>query len=301
MDPHLLAVDWGTSSLRGALLDAQGRVLDERRSDRGLLSIEPGTWGQVFEQHFGAWLRQWPSMRCLMAGMVGSRQGWVEAPYADCPASPADLARGLCWVQPGRVAIVPGLSCMHDGVPDVMRGEETQVFGAMQLLGRADGTFVLPGTHSKWVQVADGRVQHFSTHMTGECYALLRRQSLLARSLPAEDGPLRPADFDAGVARAQQPGGLLHHLFGVRTMALFGQRSDASLACHLSGLVIGEELRAQLAMQAVPAAARVVVIGSDALVARYQRALASLGVEAVTVGAEAGWHGLLALAATIDQ
>lgn len=300
MNPQLLAVDWGTSSLRGALLDAQGGVLDERHANRGLLSVEPGTWGAVFDQHFGAWLQQWPRLRCLMAGMVGSRQGWVEAPYAACPASLADLARGLCWVQPGRVGIVPGMSCLQDGVPDVMRGEETQVFGALQLLGLKEATLVLPGTHSKWVQVAAGRVQHFATHMTGECYALLRRQSLLARSLPAEEGALLEADFDAGVARAQQSGGLLRHLFGVRAMGLFGQRTSASLESYLSGLVIGEELRAQGAHQPVEGGAPVVLIGTPALTERYRRALASLCVAAVTVGAEASWCGLLALAATID-
>jgi 2-dehydro-3-deoxygalactonokinase len=303
MNPHLLAIDWGSTSLRGALLDAQGQVLDECRATAGLLSLPPGHWAATFEQHFGAWMARWPRLLCLMAGMVGSRQGWEEAPYAACPARLDDLAAQLHWLQPGRVAIVPGLRCQHEGstpaIPDVMRGEETQVFGALALLGlaeQADTTLVLPGTHSKWVQVRAGRVQHFRTHMTGECYALLRHQSLLSRGLPAQDGELDEAGFDAGVARAQQPGGLLHHLFGVRAQGLMGQQTEGYLASYLSGLVIGEELRAQ----APPARSRVVLIGSDALTLRYQRALASLCIDAQLVGNDACWRGLLALAATIE-
>jgi len=299
MQPHLLAVDWGSSSLRGALLDGEGHVLDERSAARGLLSVPAGTWAAVFDEHFGDWMRQWPQLRCLMAGMVGSRQGWVEAPYAACPATLPDLAAALCWVQSGRVAIVPGLSTELDGVPDVMRGEETQVFGALDLLGLSDSTLVLPGTHSKWVTVRDGRVQGFATHMTGECYALLRHQSLLARSLPEQDGPLLGSPFDDGVARAQQPGGLLHHLFGVRAMGLFGRRSDTELSSYLSGLVVGEELRAQREAGAWQPADSVVVVGAEGLTTRYVRALASLGVAGRPVGNEAGWRGLMAIAARL--
>ena len=129
----LLAIDWGTSSLRGALLDARGQVLDERGAPRGIMTVAPGEFPAVLRDTFGDWLQ-----RCdltLICGMAGSRQGWVEAPYCACPAGFADVTRQLAWVEPGRIAIVPGLSCEHDGAPDAMRGEETQVFGALQLLG----------------------------------------------------------------------------------------------------------------------------------------------------------------------
>ncbi len=330
--PQLLAVDWGTSTLRGALLDGDGAVLAEHAAPRGLLGIPAGGWAGVFDAEFGAWRARWPGLRCLMAGMVGSRQGWAEAPYCACPASLADLAQRLRWVQPGRIAIVPGLSVRAPAdapdaapaarvtVPDVMRGEETQVFGALQLLGLRDATLVLPGSHSKWVRVRSGRIVDFTTHLTGECYALLRQHSILARTLPAADGVLVPTAFDAGVARARQPGGLLHHLFGVRTLALFdlqpgadGARraridtaatgaQAAALASYLSGLVIGEELRA---IDAAPCAVApapdvpVVVVGAPALCARYRRALAVHGVAAREVGAQATWRGLAALFCTM--
>jgi 2-dehydro-3-deoxygalactonokinase len=269
-------------------------VLARHAAPLGLLSVPPGGWPAAFDAEFGAWLAAHPGLPCLLAGMVGSRQGWAEAPYAACPAGLADIARQLRWLQPGRLAIVPGLCCESDGVPDVLRGEETQVFGALQALPDACGThtLVLPGTHSKWVQVDGGQVRSFRTHMTGETYALLRQQSILARMLPAEDGDLDAVAFDAGVAQAQLPGGLLHHLFSVRTLALFDRAGGAALASRLSGLLIGEELRAQ----ALPAGQPVTVLGSAALAPRYQRALAAGGHPVQLAADDATWLGLLAVA-----
>ena len=305
-EPLLLAVDWGTTALRGALLAEGGKVLTERASARGLLSVPPGGWGAAFEAEFGDWLAANPGLPCLMSGMVGSRQGWAEAPYCACPAGPLDLAAQLLWLQPRRLAIVPGLLTEAGGLPDVMRGEETQVFGALALLGLSDATLVLPGTHSKWVTVQDGHITGFATHMTGECFALFRQHSILARTLPMAEpaGTAAAADvwvpeaFDRGVLQAQTPGGLLHHLFAVRTLALFNRLDAASGASLLSGLVIGEELRAR-ALPAQVRAGGVVVIGSAALSMRYQRALSLLGVPVRTVGAEATWRGLTALMTTL--
>jgi 2-dehydro-3-deoxygalactonokinase len=269
-------------------------VLAQQATPQGLLSVPPGGWPAAFEAAFGDWLALHPGLPCLLAGMVGSRQGWAEAPYAACPAGLDDIARQLLWLRPGRVAIVPGLRCEAADAPDVMRGEETQVFGALQALPDAGGahTLVLPGTHSKWVQVQGGRITGFATHMTGECYALLRQQSILARMLPADDADLDGPAFDAGVAQAQQPGGLLHHLFSVRTLALFDRAGGAALASRLSGLLIGEELRAQ----ALPPDTPVTVLASPALAPRYQRALAQGGHPVRLAPADATWRGLLAVA-----
>ena len=303
MQPSLLAVDWGTSALRGALLAADGTVLAEHAAPRGLLSVAPGAWAAAFEAEFGAWRAAHPGLPCLMAGMVGSRQGWVESPYCACPAGLADLAAQLCWLpaddtHAGRIAIVPGLCTDRGGIPDVMRGEETQVFGALRLLGLQGAdqvTLVLPGTHSKWVTVQQGRITGFATHMTGEVYALLRQQSILARLLPTDDSGWDAEAFDAGVACAALPGGLLHHLFSVRTLGLFERAAGPALASRLSGLLIGEELRAQ----APPSGQPIVLVGSPALTQRYRHALARRGHTVQAVGAEAGWAGLLALAGTL--
>ena len=236
-----------------------------------------------------------PEALCLIAGMAGSRQGWTEAPYCACLAGLADVAAQLAWVEPGRIAIVPGLSCEHTGVPDVMRGEETQVFGALRLLGLDNGVLVLPGTHSKWVQVEAGRIRAFATLMTGEFYALLRRHSILARTLPDADGELHGAAFDAGVAQALRSPGLLQSAFSVRTLALFERLPEPQRPSYLSGVVIGEELRSR----PMVVTERVVVIGEPALTLRYTRALAQLGVHAETVGSQATWRGLHEIAQKI--
>ncbi len=291
---QLLAVDWGTSSLRGALLDGQGRVLKERSFARGILTVAPGDFATVFEACFAHWMGSAGTF-CLISGMAGSKQGWLEAPYCACPAGFDEVASHLAWVKAGRIAIVPGLSCEREGIPDVMRGEETQVLGALQLLGLQDGLLVLPGTHSKWVTVRGGKIARFSTFMTGEFYALLRQHSLLARSMPEADGEVDWAAFDEGVALSLRGAGLLQTAFSVRTLSLFGRITAARLPSYLSGLVIGEEIRTQ----DFPAGAQVALIGAEALTERYGRALGQRGTSVQRVGAEASWRGLWALAQTI--
>lgn len=292
---NLLAVDWGTSSLRGALLDSHGRVLEERASARGILTVGPGQFAEVFTAGFGDWMGG--DTLCLISGMAGSQQGWLEAPYCACPAGFGQIARKLTWVEPGRIGIVPGLVCEHDGTPDVMRGEETQVFGALQLLGLTDARLVLPGTHSKWVTVAGQRVTDFSTWMTGEFYALLRQHSILARTLPDSDPALDAPAFRQGVAHALQGRGLLNTAFSSRTLSLFNRMATGALPSYLSGLVIGEELKAQTLQRGES----VVVMGSEALTARYALALSLLGVTVQRVDAGATWRGLRAIADTLPD
>ncbi len=295
----LIAVDWGTSALRAARLGEAGELLEERSAPRGILSVAKGEFPSVLRALCADWLEA-PGAFCLISGMAGSKQGWVEAPYCQCPAGLQEVAARIIDIEPGRIALVPGLSAesSHSAnsadlppVPDVMRGEEVQIFGAMALTHLQDGLFVLPGTHSKWAHVQDGRVTGFQTFMTGEFYALLARQSILARTLEA-DAPLHEKAFLQGVARADEAGGLLHHAFGARTLALFERASAAELASTLSGLLIGEELRSA----AVETGARVVVIGAPALTQRYRLALSSRGAQVTALGAEAGWAGLHALA-----
>ena len=272
MPRRLLAIDWGSSALRGALLDAEGGVLEERSAARGLLTIEPGGFPAVFVAHFGDWLRA-PDVRCLMAGMVGSRQGWVEAPYCACPAGLDQLAAHLA------------------GVPDVMRGEEIKVFGALELLGLESAEILMPGTHSKWASVARGRIQRFATAMSGELYALLRRRSILARTLPDADDGFDADAFDRGLDRSFGGQGLLQTAFSVRTLALFERLPPSAGPSYLSGLVIGEELRAR----PLAGVEEVVVIGAEPLAERFERALRRLGRRVVRLGEEAAWRGLHAV------
>jgi len=224
--------------------------------------------------------------------MAGSRQGWVEAPYVACPAGPDELRQRLHWIEPGRIALVPGLSDEQGEVPDVMRGEEVQIFGAMRLAGLTDGLFVLPGTHSKWATVRDGRITGFRTYMTGEVYGLLSQHSILARTLDA-DAALDEAVFLRGVTRAGNGQGLLHNAFGVRALALFGRLPPAESASYLSGLLIGEELY----LQELLAGREVIAIGAATLTARYALALRQRGASVRSFGTEATWAGLRALQA----
>ena len=296
----LVAIDWGSSALRGARLDRQGRVLEQRSFAHGVLTLAAGEFAAVFDASFADWTGPDGAV-CLVSGMAGSKQGWREAPYCACPAGFGDLAAQLTWIDLGAqrapLAIVPGLSCEHacvlpglQSIPDVMRGEEVQIFGAMQLTGLRDGVFVLPGTHNKWAQVADGRVTGFRTSMSGEVFALLSQHSILARSI-AHDAPPDPAAFALGVQRAGQGGGLLHHAFGARTLSLFSRMTGAALNNYLSGLVIGEELSAQ----ALVAGTEVVLIGAPGLTQRYAQALALYGVSARALDDQATWAGLFAL------
>ena len=287
---RLLAVEWGTSSLRGALIDPGGRVLKDRQFARSILTVAAAGFPDVFESSFGDWMT--PATLCLIAGMAGSRQGWRETPYCACPAGFADIATHLEWITPGRIAIVPGLSIEQRGVPDVIRGEETQVFGALLLLKLVEARLVLPGTHSKWVEVTERRINDFSTWMTGEFYALLRQHSILARTLSADDHAHDPGAFDLGVDHALHSQGLLHTAFSVRTLALFDRMPAAALPSYLSGLVIGEELIAQTLKRGD----MVVMMGNEQLTAHYEQALAHLGVSARRVGDNATWRGLRAIA-----
>jgi len=287
--PQLIAVDWGTSSLRGARLDETCRVLEERSAPLGILNVPNGDFAGVFASLFADWMKPAGNV-CLISGMAGSRQGWHEAPYVACPAGPDELRQNLHWIEPGRIALVPGLSDEQRDVPDVMRGEEVQIFGAMRLAGLTAGLFVLPGTHSKWATVQGGEVTSFRTCMTGEFYGLLSQHSILARTLEA-DVALDEAAFLRGVARAGNGEGLLHNAFGVRALALFGRLSPAESASYLSGLLIGDELR----LQAQLAGREVIAIGAAALTARYALALRQRGACVQSFGAEATWAGLNAL------
>jgi 2-dehydro-3-deoxygalactonokinase len=272
----LIGLDWGTSSLRAMLFDGEGSVHETRHRAWGVRQLPDGG----FEAALSSICEGWPSCPVLAAGMVGSRQGWREAPYLDTPVDVHALAGHLVTVSAAdgrRVHIVPGV---RDSIgPNVMRGEETQLIGVLDLQPRlAEGTpLVLPGTHSKWVQLHRRRIAGFSTMMTGELYALLRKHSILGASSPEAPATARHhASFDAGVhaARASGAAGMLTRLFSARTLMLDGKLDAAAVPDYLSGLLIGEEWRAALAAGWLDSGKTPVLIGDEALCLRYRRAAA---------------------------
>lgn len=293
----MLAIDWCSSGFRAYRLTEDGRIQEARTGTSGIASLTPTDYPAVLRGQIGDWLDEWSDTPVLLSGMVGSRQGWREAPYAACPAGLADLAGKLCPVElgQGRMAhIVPGLSCRNaDGIPDVMRGEEMQIFGLDDAV--KESTICLPGTHSKHAHVKDGRITGFATAMTGEVFALLKSHGLIAAML--QDGDAAPetatepdtAAFEAGIARSGQPGGLLHHLFGVRTRRLFDEVCAAAGRDYLSGILIGHELRA------TDWSGRVIIVGTGALASRYRKAFAMLGVAADIAPDHAAARGLYRL------
>lgn len=305
-----LGVDWGTTSFRAYRLDAAGGVLEARRADAGIRAIDDGDFDGAFEQLAGDWLDASPAVPVVLSGMIGSRQGWLEAPYLDCPAAVADLGAALVpldLARGRRVFIAPGLTTRDTtGVPDVMRGEEVQILGAVDRLEVAAATLCLPGSHSKWARVEAGRVVGFATYMTGEAFEALRRHTILGRTI--DHAAWDDAAFRAGVARSGEVGGLLHHLFGVRAAGLFGELDPAAAGAFLSGLVIGHELRSAISGGGGAAdlgeagsgeagsGEAVVLIGEDGLVRLYAEALACLGVASRQGPPDAAARGLHRLA-----
>lgn len=287
----MIGVDWGTSSLRAFRLSSTGDVLDRVEAPQGILHVEAGGFPLALREHIGGWLTDGET-RVLLSGMVGSRQGWAEAAYLPCPASLDDLAGSLTDLpfEGAHVKLVPGLSAADpSGIPEVMRGEETQIFGAAAEIG-GDALVCLPGSHSKWVTMRAGRIEGFSTYLSGECFAAIRAGTILGRMMPA-GAPHSPDGFTRGLERAREPGHLLHHLFGVRTQGLFGTLADTDSASYLSGLLIGHEIAAALGE-----ARRVHLIGNRRLSGLYAEAIGRFGTEAVILTEDAAASGLFRIA-----
>ena len=281
----MIGVDWGTSNLRAYRMDASGAVLAHVASPQGITKVEGGRFAAVLGETVGAWLRE-GERHVLMCGMIGSRQGWVEAPYLPCPADPAAIARALVAVpfEGAEVRLVPGLSGRDaSGVPEVMRGEETKLVGLVAALG-GEGVVCMPGSHTKWARIAGGRIEGFATYFTGEAFAALRGHTILGRMMGQE---IDAEGFRRGVARSGDAGHLLHHLFGVRALGLFGELAEVQAAGFLSGLMIGHEVRA--AMRGVD---QVRLVGDEVLVGLYATAIAACGGRAVVVDEDAAALGL---------
>jgi 2-dehydro-3-deoxygalactonokinase len=293
----LIAIDWGTTRARAYWLGARGEIEHAKSAPLGVLNVAPGGFDGALSELLGG--RPHGAVPMVACGMVGSRQGWIEAPYRECPADAEGIAAGLTPVPGTRLAIVPGLICRDPaGFPDVMRGEETQILGALDegADARAPQIVVLPGTHSKWAVVRAARIESFATFMTGELYAVLREHSILGRLAVAGDDP---AALEAGVRRSLGADARLSHdLFSARTLALTGELAPGSVDDYLSGLLLGAELaagRRWLERQRALGES-VQLIGDAVLCERYRRALALSGIEARPGGPEAAARGLWRLA-----
>ena len=320
----LIALDWGTTALRAYLFDAAGQFLETRASTAGIMNLpraaSEGGFDLAFDAVCGSWLERAPHLPVMAAGMVGSAQGWKEAPYVDTPASPDAIVRGLARVQTASgvaLHIVPGV-LERGELPNVMRGEETQIFGA--LAGDAvtvanspaankataanedeSALIGLPGTHAKWVIVRGARIERFYTFMTGEVFAALSEHTILGRTMTTPDRP-DTAAFLRGISVARNHGhaGMLATIFSTRTLGLTAQLSREEQPDYLSGLLIGHELNgleAVLVRQQSSLAGRTLrLIGNEALCERYRLALTQYGCQSAELVKHATERGLWRIA-----
>jgi 2-dehydro-3-deoxygalactonokinase len=288
-----IGVDWGTTNRRAYLLDGSGKRTDEFEDGKGVLSVTGGDFPAAVAE-----IRQRLGDKpLLLAGMVGSNRGWVEAPYVSCPASIEDLVKAL--VRPGdREAIVPGVSYIGAGRADVMRGEEVQLLGAVAAgLVDSDALVCHPGTHNKWVVLRQARIQSFRTVMTGELFSLLKEHSILADLL---HGDVAADDvFKEAARHAVFHEALPADLFSVRARVLLGQAKKEDTASYLSGLLIGTDVRIGLTL---PTGAQVVVMGRPELTRLYAAAVAEAKRDAVELdGEQCFLAGIHEIAKRIDK
>ena len=272
-----IAVDWGTTNRRAYVVDGAGYSGAEFEDSKGVLSVGKGEFPAAIAE-----IRERLGDKpLLMAGMVGSNRGWVEAAYVPCPAGIDDLAKGLVW--PGeREAIVPGVSYVGNGRADVMRGEEVQLLGALAA-GMVDQNALVchPGTHNKWTLLRHGKIASFQTVMTGEVFNLLRQHSILADLLKSEAEP--NDSFRAGARHGWANDDLLAELFAVRARVLLKQARAEDAASYASGLLIGNDVRIGLA---TPYSAQVVVMGRPELTCLYAAAIEEAGRTAIELDGE---------------
>jgi len=319
---RFIGIDWGTSSMRAYLFAHDGRVLDSREAGWGVMNLpavpgaHPGDRESQFSRAFwellGDWLEQPGTCRRVMAcGMVGSNQGWREAGYIGVPVGLADIAGSLTEVDAGQgvtLAITPGL-LQEGALPDAIRGEETQIAGVPALLAQRgtdmQGCWLLglPGTHSKWAAVRDGRILRFDTFLTGELYSLLVQHSILGRTMGdtilAPDSDESRQSFMLGVRNATTAvgrKGLLGTIFSSRTLSITGRLTGPEQREYLSGLLVGYEIQGLLAsLQDEWRTARIALVGRPGLCLRYYEALQELGHSAEMLSEDAGIHGLWSL------
>lgn len=292
----LIGLDWGTSALRAYKLDAAGCVEETRSRPWGIRRLPAGGFPAALAEVTQGWPTALPRLAC---GMVGSRSGWCEVPYVDLPADASSVVSRLGRVQAehgGELHLVPGLRDPRG--PDMLRGEETQLIGALSLKSElaADSTWILPGTHSKWALVRDKGIMGFHTYMTGELFALLREHSILDAG---QESALQDTEsFARGVITVRDSGsaGAFSRLFSARALMLDGALQREAVFDYLSGLLIGEEFRAALADHFVAPDATLQLIGEPGLCERYSRAAALFDINVAQPLQDAAAHGLWELA-----
>ena len=296
--PAYVAVDWGTSSFRLWLICEDGSILAERRSGEGMTTAAQTGFAKVLQAHLDA-ISAPDDIPVIVCGMAGARQGWVEAGYIDTPTSLAAILTAAVSV-PGQsrdVRILPGLAQRSQQVPDVMRGEETQLLGAIAANAKGEQLVCMPGTHSKWVRVLDGQVTGFSTFMTGELFDIITKHSILSHAVAgASDQPADTKAFEAALkAVLNRPALATNLLFTARSGQLLNGLTSAGAQALISGTLIGAEIAGALTSAGENAA--ITLVASGRLQALYEDAFRSLSLNYKTIDADAAVRRGLSAAA----
>jgi 2-dehydro-3-deoxygalactonokinase len=296
---HIIGIDWGSTGFRAYRYGDGGAIIETKTSARGIKSVSldadrDAAFATIFREELGGWLVHGIE-RVILSGMITSRNGWVETPYVPAPATESDLAKAMVMrkMEGLEFAFLPGVS-VTSPVADVMRGEEVQVFGAN--LGTRSSLVVLPGTHSKWAIITDGRIDSFATFVTGELFDLLRNKSLIGGLAQGDD--FHELAFLEGVDEAledtAETGGLVRRLFGARASVLVAGKAATEVSSYLSGLLIGNEIHE--ADRMFGAVDRVAIVGSEALEMRYSLAMKRAGIATTSGVKEAAARGLYRIA-----
>jgi len=274
MNPNWIAVDWGTTNLRIWQCDQAGNVLDETKVQMGMGALTASEYEGVLISHIDHHLSGKGITEVLVCGMAGARQGWQDAGYLTAPCNTPALNQAVTvpTADPRiMVRILPGIK--QPDPADVMRGEETQIAGFLKQTPDYNGLICLPGTHSKWVHVQNGRVVEFQTFMTGEVYDLLSRNSVLKHSVSGEC--FSQSDFvDAAKSAFENPADVFSQLFRLRAQHLVHDTDATVLSARLSGILIGQEVAAmERQWNHLP----ITLIGEEALCSLYKSVLEAVG------------------------
>jgi len=291
-----LIIDWGSTNFRAFAMDNSGKLIDKIDRKLGLLQITDNKFSESLKDVLDDWLGDFKSFPIVMAGMVGSDQGWVSVPYIIAPVNVGNLAEHVSsFILPwgAKATIVPGVSYTNTlGSKDVMRGEEVQLFGLAKIINQTNAMALFPGTHSKHIKFSNNQLIQFSTYMTGELFSILSTQSILGRDIPKQSQS--ESAFYRGVAESQT-NNLTHQLFMARTHRLFGEIEESEIIDYLSGLLIGYEIRAIQTKH-------VYLVGDKKLCVRYQRACHALSIQTTFInGDDAFLAGMLEINKVINH
>jgi 2-dehydro-3-deoxygalactonokinase len=302
-----IAGDWGTTNLRLALCDARGAVISQVNGP-GVAQVQ-GRFDSVFSELIAPWTREYGTLHAVLCGMVGSTIGWINVPYLPCPSETSQIAHSMTLIPGTRARVAPGLTCRNrHGAPDVLRGEETQILGAMRLdasLGRGQHLLCLPGTHTKWVVLRDGAIREFLTSASGELFNIVNQHSVLVRS-DGQSTDDASDTFKRAVehVQAHPQAALAHLLFECRSRQIAGELERRDAPQFLSGLLIGQDVLHALRMFAdvLNEDSSIVIVGTEQLMDLHTRALSLFGRAARTVNGEAAsLAGLNSLHSSLGQ